>query len=137
MQQLLMIEDDVRLAQMVGEYLRSAGFGFNHAVDGRSGLVALHDSSPDLVILDLNMPGLGGAGTLPRLRALCPTLPVLVATGRADQSALDLVNAHDHVTLLAKPFSLEELKQHIQSLPLGPAAVGPARQDPGMGSWSS
>ena len=71
---------------------------------------------PDLVILDLNMPGLGGSGTLPRLRALRPTLPVLLATGRADQTALDLVAAHPEVTLLAKPFTRDELLRHLRRI---------------------
>ena len=68
---------------------------------------------PEAVILDMNMPGLGGTGTLPRLRALHPDLPVLLVTGRADQAAINLAAAHPHVTLLAKPFSLEDLRKHL------------------------
>ena len=68
---------------------------------------------PDLVIIDMNMPGLGGAGSLPRIRALHPTLPILLATGRVDQSALDLMDAHPTVGLLAKPFTLEELRDKL------------------------
>ena len=61
----------------------------------------------------MNMPGIGGAGTLPRLRALNPTVPVLLATGRIDQVAKDLVAAQPHTTLLPKPYSIGELKQHL------------------------
>jgi CheY-like chemotaxis protein/anti-sigma regulatory factor (Ser/Thr protein kinase) len=68
---------------------------------------------PDLIIMDMNMPGLGGVGTLPRLRGLLPDVPVLLATGRTDQSALDLVEAFPHVTLLSKPFSMRELEAHL------------------------
>ena len=64
------------------------------------------------------MPGLGGSGTLPRLRALRPSVPVLLCTGRADQSALDLVSAHQQVQLLTKPFSLQELQNHLDSIGL-------------------
>jgi len=71
---------------------------------------------PDLVILDLNMPGMGGAAALPRLRALCPTVPVLLATGRVDQSAIHLAEAHAHVTLLPKPFDLANLRQMLESV---------------------
>ena len=74
---------------------------------------------PDLVILDMNMPGLGGAGTLPRLRGLRPKVPVLLSTGRADQVALTLASAHPGVTLMSKPFGLRELQTHIESIGLG------------------
>ena len=59
-QQLLMIEDDTRLANMVGEYLRQSGYGFTHAADGMSGIAALQSSPADLVILDLMLPDMDG-----------------------------------------------------------------------------
>jgi CheY-like chemotaxis protein len=61
----------------------------------------------------MNMPGLGGAGTLPLLRALMPRVPVLLATGRADQTAQDLVQAHPYVSMLAKPFGRRELQASL------------------------
>ncbi len=62
------------------------------------------------------MPGFGGAGTLPRIRAMFPKVPVLLSTGRIDQMALDLAGAHPGVTLLSKPFSMKELQQHLEIL---------------------
>ncbi|MDR3685021.1 MAG: PAS domain S-box protein [Geothrix sp.] len=67
----------------------------------------------DVIILDMNMPGLGGIGTLPRLRARLPRVPVLLVTGRADQTAQDLARAHPFVTLLPKPFGMKELQAHL------------------------
>lgn len=72
----------------------------------------------DLVILDMNMPGLGGAGTLPRLRLFRPMVPVLLATGRVDQTALALASDHPRVTLLPKPFGLRDLQKHLENLGL-------------------
>ena len=119
MQQLLMIEDDVRLAQMVGEYLRSAGFGFNHAVDGRSGLVALHDSSPDLVILDLMLPDVDGLEVCRNIRTLPSSnarVPVLMLTAKGDPMdrivGLEL-GADDY---LPKPFEPRELLARIRAV---------------------
>ena len=51
-----------------------------------------------------------------RTRALRPLLPVLLARGRSDQTALDLVAAYPGVTLLAKPYSLKELQEHLEIL---------------------
>lgn len=62
------------------------------------------------------MPGMDGAAALPRIRALCPSVPVLLATGRVDQTALDLVETHAHVSLLAKPFDLDSLRQMLESV---------------------
>ena len=70
----------------------------------------------DVVVLDLNMPGLDGAGTLPRIQALRPAVPILIATGRADQAAQDLISAHPGILLLAKPFSIQELQQQLDRL---------------------
>ena len=71
---------------------------------------------PDVVVLDLNMPGLSGAGTLPLIRDILPTVPVLLATGRADQTALELVETYSGVTLLPKPFGLKDLQSHLADM---------------------
>ncbi|MBK8793360.1 MAG: hypothetical protein IPN59_09415 [Holophaga sp.] len=69
-----------------------------------------------LVILDMNMPGLGGAGTLPRLRGLLPEVPVFLSTGRTDQMDLSLVSAHHGVILLSKPFGLKKPQKHLENI---------------------
>ena len=100
--------------------LEGLGHHASWVASGEEALAKLEaDFQPDVVVLDMNMPGLGGAGTLPLLRALRPTLPVLLATGRADQAALDLVAAHPFVTLLAKPFTMDDLQQHLVLLGIG------------------
>ena len=67
-QQLLMIEDDTRLASMVGEYLRQSGYGFTHAATGTAGLEALQASPPDLVIRDLMLPDMDGLAVCRRIK---------------------------------------------------------------------
>lgn len=64
---------------------------------------------PDWVILDMNMPGLGGAGTRNAMKAMAPGLPAVLATGRADQNALNLAASQACVFLLQKPFTIQEL----------------------------
>jgi DNA-binding response OmpR family regulator len=119
MHQLLMIEDDARLATMVGEYLRGNGFAFEHAMDGPTGLHVLSTAPPDLVILDLMMPGIDGLEVCRRLRALpgdVARIPVLMLTGKGD--AMDRIiglelGADDYLT---KPFEPRELLARIRAI---------------------
>jgi len=115
---ILLVDDDDLVQQSTRTLVGILGHALTSAVRGEAALALLEGGyRPDVVILDMNMPGLGGKGTLPRLRKLCPAVPVLLATGRADQDALDLVAAHPFVTLLPKPFSIEELRRHLAEGP--------------------
>jgi len=114
---VLMVDDDELIQSSMQVILEALGHRMAPAHSGEEALAKLETGlKPDVVILDMNMPGIGGAGTLPRLRRLRPELPVLLATGRADQTALDLVAAHPKVTLLSKPFSMAELQQYLEPI---------------------
>lgn len=117
---ILLVDDDDLIQSSIQMLLEALGHRSIAASSGEEALEKFKGGlNPDLVILDMNMPGLGGAGTLPRLRALRPDLPVLLATGRADQSALDLVDAYGKASLLAKPFSMKELQGKIEEMRIG------------------
>src|SRR5258705_10094858 len=115
--QLLMIEDDARLAQMVGEYLTQSGFGFHHALDGASGLEMLQQRTPDLVILDLMLPDTDGLEICRRIRALpnhaLAKVSVLMLTAKGDPMDRIIgleIGADDY---LPKPFGRPELLARI------------------------
>jgi two-component system phosphate regulon response regulator OmpR len=123
MQQLLMIEDDTRLAQMVGEYLGQSGFGFHHAANGLAGLAQLQGNAAggvtDLVILDLMLPDLDGLEVCRRIRSLqgpIAQVPVLMLTAKGDPMdriiGLEL-GADDY---LPKPFEPRELLARIRAI---------------------
>ena len=118
---VLLVDDDELIQSSLQALLERLGHTVvTAAQSGEEALVMLEAGlDPGLVILDMNMPGLGGVGTLPRLRALRPKLPVLLATGRIDQTALTLASAHPGVTLLSKPFGLRELQKHIENIGQG------------------
>jgi signal transduction histidine kinase/CheY-like chemotaxis protein/ABC-type amino acid transport substrate-binding protein len=113
---ILLVDDDELIQTATEALLEILGHRTRVAASGEAALRELESFRPDLVILDMNMPGLGGAGTLPRIRALLPAVPVLLATGRADQAAMDLIAAHQGVTLLSKPFSMAELNRHLAAV---------------------
>ena len=117
---VLLVDDDELIQASFRAILEVLGHSVTGALSGEESLGELEAGfQPDVVILDMNMPGLGGTGTLPRLRALLPKVPVVLSTGRIDQTALDLASAHLGVTLLSKPFSMKELQQQLEILGLG------------------
>ena len=117
---VLLVDDDELIQSSIQMVLEALGHGVMTVSSGEEALAKLEAGLlVDLVILDMNMPGLGGVGTLPRLRALRPKVPVLLATGRIDQTALTLASAHPGVTLLPKPFGQGTLRNSINSLGLG------------------
>jgi len=118
---VLLVDDDELIQNSVQALLEVLGYtAVTTAPSGEVALALLEAGlAPDVIILDMNMPGLGGAATLPRLRELNPTAPVLLATGRVDQMALTLASEHPGVTLLPKPFGLRELQKHLEGLGLG------------------
>jgi len=116
---VLVVDDDELIQDSLAELFRSMGHRPTVARSGEEALQLLEQGlAAEVVLLDLNMPGLGGAGTLPRLRAGHPDLPVLLATGRADQSAMDLVAHTTKTVLLPKPFSSVEITSHFRQLGL-------------------
>ncbi|WP_137891060.1 response regulator transcription factor [Ramlibacter sp. 2FC] len=126
---LLMIEDDARLAQMVGEYLGPSGFAFAHAGDGLGGLARLQEQPVDLVILDLMLPDVDGLEVCRRIRALPGELarvPVLMLTAKGDPMdrivGLEL-GADDY---LPKPFEPRELLARIRAVLRRRGEGGPA-----------
>jgi DNA-binding response OmpR family regulator len=123
---VLVIDDDADIRRLVAELLKRAGLLVEQAEDGRAGLRALHNTPPDLVVLDVSMPDLDGWETLERIRDLSE-VPVLMLTARGAE--LERVRglkagADDYVV---KPFGRQELVARVQALlrRAGPGAVEP------------
>lgn len=115
MARVLVVEDDPTVAEVVVEYFQHAGIATMHASDGLTGLALAQEHQPDLVVLDLMLPGLDGLEVCRRLRAR-REVPVvmLTALGAEDDRILGLeVGADDYVT---KPFSPRELVLRVQSV---------------------
>jgi DNA-binding response OmpR family regulator len=112
---VLVIDDDPNLCDVVARYLRRDGFDVSTATDGEQGLDDALSLLPDLVVLDLMLPGLEGVEVFRRLRAVAP-IPVVMLTARGDEddrvSGLEL-GADDYVT---KPFSPRELTARVRAV---------------------
>jgi DNA-binding response OmpR family regulator len=112
---ILIIEDDVTLGGMLTERLRDRGHDAVHARDGADGLQRALEDSPDLIILDLMLPGVDGWEICRRLRETSDA-PVLMLTARTDPQdvvrGLEL-GADDYVR---KPFDLAELESRVMAL---------------------
>jgi DNA-binding response OmpR family regulator len=122
---VVVIEDEASIASAVAARLRSEGFRVETAGDGPAGVALCHDLRPDLVILDLMLPGLDGLEVCRRMRAAAPDLPVVMLTALGEESDRVLgleIGADDYVT---KPFSPRELVLRIRSV-LRRAAPPPA-----------
>ena len=118
MARVLIIEDSADIAELIKHYLDRAGYDTVIHGSGRDGLVAARQSPPDLVILDVMLPGMDGMQVCQALRAEPTTsgLPILMLTARGEEAdrvrGLEL-GADDYVT---KPFSPKELVARVAAL---------------------
>ncbi len=112
---VLVVDDEPAIRRALRPPLMELGFQLAEASRGEEALLALRSGNYDAVLLDINMPGIGGIETLKRLRSFAPRLPVLMLTVRDEEEdkvqALEL-GADDYVT---KPFSTRELIARIRS----------------------
>lgn len=112
---ILVVDDDTNVSEVVSRYLVREGFSVEVVGDGRTALDRALADPPDLVVLDLMLPGIDGLEVCRRLRALAP-VPVIMLTARGDESdrviGLEL-GADDYI---AKPFSPKELVARVRAV---------------------
>ena len=109
MSHILIIDDDIHINEMLEEVLIQEGYQVPHAYSGTEALLFLANEKPDLILLDLMLPGLTGEEVLPQIEKI----PVIVMSAKVevkDKVALLLNGAEDYIT---KPFEIEELLARI------------------------
>ncbi|HDY85959.1 hypothetical protein LCGC14_0440920 [marine sediment metagenome] len=112
--QVLLIEDDIALAEALIQTLKNKGFAVNHLAHGKQAIASIKTELPDIVILDLGLPDMDGTEVLKLIRRESADLPVLVLTART--SLEDKVNGLDLGAddYLAKPFEVAELMARLR-----------------------
>ncbi|NQX27009.1 response regulator transcription factor [Microbacteriaceae bacterium VKM Ac-2854] len=111
---ILVIDDDAALAEMIGIVLRAEGYDISFCADGSGALEAFHEAKPDLVLLDLMLPGMDGIEVCGAIRAESG-VPIIMLTARSDTA--DIVQglesgADDY---MVKPFNPKELVARIKT----------------------
>jgi len=115
-QRILVVDDDPTVSDVVRRYLERAGYDVVLAADGGAALEAARRTSPDLVVLDLMLPGMDGLEVCRRLRSGPSGVPIVMLTALGEEADRVLglqLGADDYVT---KPFSPRELVLRVQSV---------------------
>jgi len=124
--QILVVEDEATIREVIRRYLEREGYQVREAADGYAALDILAEAQPDLIVMDLMLPGIDGL-TLTRQLRQRSRVPIIMLTARGDTSdrirGLDL-GADDY---LPKPFSPRELVSRIQAVLRRGAPAEPAR----------
>ncbi len=126
MAKILIVEDEAIIAEAVGAYLQSEGYETVVAADGISGWDKFSEEHPDVIILDLMLPGMSGEDLCRHIRGQS-RVPILMLTAKSDESSLLYgfrIGADDYLT---KPFSPRELLVRVSAL-LRRSGSGPAAQ---------
>ncbi len=115
MKTVLVVEDELKIARLVRDYLHQAGFAVLEAADGAAALSLARSEQPDMIVLDLGLPEVDGLDVTRRLRATS-SVPIIMLTARSEESdrivGLEL-GADDYIV---KPFSPKELVARIRAV---------------------
>jgi DNA-binding response OmpR family regulator len=112
---ILVADDEADIRGLLRSLLERAGYAVEEAEDGRAALRSLFSAAPDLVILDVNMPGLDGWQTLERIRDVSD-VPVVLLTARAGELEKVRGLSHGADDYVTKPFGRQELLARVQAL---------------------
>lgn len=115
-QLVLVVDDEPAVNDLICDALRLAGFRTHSAADGFLALQFLRTTTPDLVILDINMPRIDGFETLERMRAAGDQTPVIVLTARQERDDARAGFERGADDFVHKPFSIEELVWRVRAV---------------------
>ena len=110
---VLVVDDDPNVVEMLQDLLVDVGYLVKHALDGTEALRLVPVFEPDVVLLDLQLPGISGIEVLDRLRRDHPTVPVIIVTGNDDVEVARRTLRGGAFDYLSKPFTVEVLARVV------------------------
>ena len=112
---VLVVDDEESVRHVASEILRFLGYSVLAAASGEKGVELVRAGArPDVVLLDLIMPGMNGFQTLQALRAIEPDLPILISTGYADRAASESLVSEGAAGFVNKPYNIETLDKALE-----------------------
>jgi len=110
---ILVVDDDDSVISVMQQFFATAGYRVEFAQHGGDALTLVQHDPPDLVLLDLMMPGMNGVEVLQRILALRATLPVIIVTARADATLAEQTRALGAFAYVTKPFEFAYLARIV------------------------
>lgn len=130
---VLLVDDDESLLDLMEHVVKKEGFRTGRAVDGKEALAKAQALTPDLIVLDMMLPGMGGYEILRELQALgCGDIPIVIVTGRQmDPKGVEMIRGESNVKeFLEKPVRPATVASLIHRL-LGTQPKSSPRREPG------
>ena len=106
---VLVVDDEAEVCALLEDFLAPKGYRVRSVADGAATLREVREHTPDLVLLDIDMPRLGGVEALRAIRAFAPQVRVIMISGKASLDTARLTLAYGAFDYIAKPFDLDHL----------------------------
>ena len=113
---ILVVDDDPSVRTLLSSFLKLLGYDFQLAEDGQAALDSIRKNRPDLVLLDIAMPKMGGLEFLKASKSIYPELPVIMITARVDDELAKTAMEGGAADYITKPIGLEYLATTIKAM---------------------
>lgn len=128
---ILIVDDETQVREVLAEYFASQGYTIDAAADGLAAVDAFRRHRPDLILLDVRMPGLSGVEVLRRVHATDADVPVVIVSTTEDRDLARDLQRSGAVDTVAKPFDFAHLDRVVV------AALARAREQVAAAAWAS
>ena len=113
-QKILVVDDDKHIAELISLYMMKEGYETQEIYDGKEAAAAVEDFQPDLILLDLMLPGATGEKLIEETRKVS-TVPIIVISAKGQEDKLNVLKSGAD-DFISKPFDVEEVEVRVQSL---------------------